>query len=587
MAGGDEIATFAGYELQERVGIGGMAEVFRATKVGVAGFRKEVALKRMLPQLSHDARFVAQFLAEARLSATFSHTNLVQVFDFGEAEGSYYLVMELVTGVDLARLIAAQGRLSPELVTFLGLQLCSALDFVHSATLEDGSPAAIVHRDITPGNVLISQMGNVKLADFGIAKARAQAVQTADGTIKGKLAYLSPEQARGDATDARTDLYSLGLVLFEAATGVRYLDADTEAQLLAMALQPPRRHPLSLVPELPSGLAEILVRALAANREDRYPSAQHLAAELGALASAAQLSQGQRALALLVQNASHKRSAAGLPPAAASSVAKERVPLAPKVHTEVLPPTQRHKTKRVALVGTLGALCLLGLVALSWQPTSEVAEGPVAIVVDADSRPTFPRSTRSALPPEHEKAPSQSATGISHDSPAPPKKRATPAQRPTNSTNATASPAERLAPREPESSPTAAAAPATSASTQALEESLAKVAALLKTRGLRRADVPTVYAALGRLQEGVSAGETSLTAVDSLRSEITALPVDRDFIATKLQRLNAAVSKQQMSGKANAALTSHIQAALSFSVTQRYNRANAELNIVADLLGEP
>ncbi len=204
------VSRFGRYELLQSLGKGGMAELYLARQRGPGGFEKRLVIKRVLPALAQDPRFLKLFFEEARLHASLSHGNLVSIFDFGRVGNDYFLALELVDGCDLARLLDSlhDHRLPPELVAYIGGELCHALQHVHRHEL--------VHGDLTPRNVLLSLDGEVKLADFGVARGVA-----AQGGVRGTRAYMPPEQARGERIDARADLYSLGVVVAEAATGQR------------------------------------------------------------------------------------------------------------------------------------------------------------------------------------------------------------------------------------------------------------------------------------------------------------------------------------------------------------------------------
>src|SRR5690606_5694265 len=210
-----------------------MAEIFLARREGPEGFSRELVVKRILPHLAADREFVQMFLAEARLAAQLHHPNVVTVYDFGRAEGSYYLAMEPVRGVDLRALIARAAAAAPRghgipfhHAAKIASSICEGLAHAHGLVLEGGQ-RGIVHRDVTPSNVLISFDGAVKLADFGIAKQQAGGRDpTFHGVVKGKYAYLSPEQARGERLDARSDLFNVGIVLFECVTGEALFPQD-------------------------------------------------------------------------------------------------------------------------------------------------------------------------------------------------------------------------------------------------------------------------------------------------------------------------------------------------------------------------
>lgn len=283
------------YRLVRRLASGGMAEIFLARQEGKDGFARDLVVKRILPHLAADPEFTRMFRDEARLAALLSHPNVVHVYDFGsepDAEGEVlWLAMELVRGVDLRALIVRAveanraaglgGGLPPHHAAKVVSFVCEALAHAHSLRV-DGKPAGVVHRDVTPSNVLVSFDGAVKLADFGIAKARTGGKRreaTEHGVVKGKLAYLSPEQARGEALDARSDLFNVGILLFEAIRGTPLFPHDDfrRAKMLSAAGKIPEPERIE---RLPPALARVVTRALAPRREDRYPDALSLRADL-------------------------------------------------------------------------------------------------------------------------------------------------------------------------------------------------------------------------------------------------------------------------------------------------------------------
>jgi serine/threonine-protein kinase len=283
------------YRLVRRLATGGMAEIFLARQEGKDGFARDVVVKRILPHLAADPEFTRMFRDEARLAALLSHPNVVHVYDFGsevEADGRevLWLAMELVRGVDLralifraaeeARATGRQGAIPPHHAAKILSFVCEALAHAHSLRVQ-GKPAGVVHRDVTPSNVLVSFDGAVKLADFGIAKARTHRSKeaTEHGVVKGKPAYLSPEQARGENLDARSDLFNVGILLFEAITGEPLFPHDDfrRAQMLSAAGRIPDAERIH---RLPPALAKITRRALAPRREDRFSDALALRAEL-------------------------------------------------------------------------------------------------------------------------------------------------------------------------------------------------------------------------------------------------------------------------------------------------------------------
>lgn len=278
------------YLLVRRLAKGGMAEIFLARKEGPEGFARDLVVKRILPHLSEDPELMAMFREEARIVARLGHPNVVHVYDFGEVGGTAYLVMELVRGVDLRALIARAreqairdrraGAVPMHHAAKLMSLVCEGLAHAHDLADTRGRPLGLVHRDITPSNVLLGFEGAVKVADFGVAKLqRGRKEITRVGLVRGKSAYLSPEQARGESLDRRSDLFNVGILLYETLTGDTLYPHDDplQARTLAAGGKVPAPERLDL---LPPGLREIAKRALAPKKEDRYPDALALRADL-------------------------------------------------------------------------------------------------------------------------------------------------------------------------------------------------------------------------------------------------------------------------------------------------------------------
>jgi serine/threonine-protein kinase len=264
---------FGQYWLFQRLGFGGMAEIWTAKRIGPGGFERKLVIKRILAHLADSPEFVRMFMNEARISAHLDHPNIVQVIDFGAVDGQYFLAMEHVRGKDLARVLAAfqkRGAFIPYgLAALVARDVARALAYAHALRADGGAPLNIVHRDISPSNVMIAYTGAVKLLDFGIAKAMAEVSTTRAGAVKGKYSYMSPEQEKGGDIDLRSDIFSLGVTLYEMLTGRRF----TRGALLAEgSLEPP-----SLAnPAVPPALDEICRQALAHARDERHASAREL-----------------------------------------------------------------------------------------------------------------------------------------------------------------------------------------------------------------------------------------------------------------------------------------------------------------------
>jgi eukaryotic-like serine/threonine-protein kinase len=272
------------YRVIEKLESGGMAEVFRAESEGLQGFRKQVAIKRVLPHLSSKKKFISMFLDEARLSAQLSHSNCVQVFDIGVGDNAFFIVMEFVDGANLKAIIEhikKSGKDFPvEAAVYIGLELCKGLAYAHELTDNNGTPLHIVHRDMSPPNVLITKNGEVKIVDFGLAKANSQLEKSEPGIIKGKFSYLSPEAAMGQEVDARTDVFAVGIILWELLAGQRLFLGDTDFQTVKKvqsAVVPPIS---SINRKVPLELEKIINKSLARDPQQRYRTARDLGMDL-------------------------------------------------------------------------------------------------------------------------------------------------------------------------------------------------------------------------------------------------------------------------------------------------------------------
>jgi len=286
---GEEAAPeeFGNYYLLEKIAVGGMAELFKARQRGVHDFQKIVAIKRILPHLSDNDEFVRMFIDEAKLAAQLTHPNIVQIFDLGRAAGFYYIAMEYVDGKDLRSILRKVREykipLPESVAAFVVMRVANALDYAHRKRGMDDKELRLVHRDVSPQNILLSTEGAVKLVDFGIAKAATKSTQTMAGALKGKLLYMSPEQALGQALDSRSDIYSLGLVLFELLTGERCFQADSELGVLEKVRLGKVADARAFNPSISPEMLAILDKALQKNLEYRYASARSMEKDLKAL----------------------------------------------------------------------------------------------------------------------------------------------------------------------------------------------------------------------------------------------------------------------------------------------------------------
>src|SRR5262245_57876152 len=268
------------YHVVSKIAHGGMAVIFLAQQNGEQGFKKPVVLKRILPALARDAAFVRMLVDEAHIASTLNHSNLVQVLDLGKSGGQYFLVLEFVDGWSLEqirrRAQAAKLKLPTPLALYVVSALCRGLAYVHTRA-RNGKPLNIVHRDVTPQNVLISLQGEVKLADFGIAKAVGRSERSATGVIKGKFAYMSPEQAQARPLDARSDLFSVGTVLYLLTTGRKPFDGPTDTDVIMQVRRAKPDKPSTVARDMNLDVERLINRALRADPDKRWQSAEQMA----------------------------------------------------------------------------------------------------------------------------------------------------------------------------------------------------------------------------------------------------------------------------------------------------------------------
>jgi len=268
------------YEVVKLLATGGMAEIYLARSVGAAGFEKQVVLKKIHSRLAEDKKFVALFLEEARLAATLVHANITGVFDVGESDGSYFFAMEHVDGQDVRTILQEMQALGVAIPLDVAIAIVQAtahaLAYAHDRRGPEG-PLGIVHRDVSPSNILVSYDGAVKLVDFGIARVRSKNRQTTEsGTLRGKIPYMSPEQSRAGKLDRRSDLFSLGSILYELTTGQRPFEGPSDFAILEQIVNHDANRPSSVVPDYPPALEAIVGRMLARDREERFQSADEV-----------------------------------------------------------------------------------------------------------------------------------------------------------------------------------------------------------------------------------------------------------------------------------------------------------------------
>lgn len=272
------------YRVIERIAAGGMAEVYRAESAGLEGFKKTVAIKRVLPHLAEKKQFIGMFLDEARLSAHLNHSNCVQVFDIGVGDNTYFIVMEFVDGSDLKAVLEHlqqhNRKIPVGLALLIACKICEGLSYAHEARDNRDRLLGIVHRDISPPNVLLTRHGEVKVVDFGLAKANSQLERSEPGIIKGKFSYLSPEAALGESVDLRTDLFAVGVILWEMLAGRRLFLGETDLQTVRLVQAAEIPDIRRFNPDVNPQIDAVVRRSLARDPRQRYQSAREMGADI-------------------------------------------------------------------------------------------------------------------------------------------------------------------------------------------------------------------------------------------------------------------------------------------------------------------
>jgi serine/threonine-protein kinase len=472
------------YKLVRLIAAGGMAEVYLARQAGAAGFQKLVCLKRILPHLARDKQFVEMFLNEARLAARLDHPNIVSIFDLGEANGNYFIAMEFIDGPSLravAKRAQERGERLPiaEIVKIVSMA-ASGLHYAHELAGDDGKPLGLVHRDISPDNVLVHRNGAAKVVDFGIAKAANSGGLTRTGTLKGKVAYMPPEQLRGDPLDRRADVFALGVVLYEMIAGQRPWEGDSEVSLIGKIIT---EEPLPLSrarPDAPAGLSAVIDRSLAKEREARYASCHDLQTDLEALLvtlgqniTAARISDFAKAYAEQAAAPDESTGAAmqaleaemnGTGPVA--PLPRRAPPRRPEAPTMALPPPARDR--RGFAYGIAAFLCVAGLGGgagyLYLKTGGAWRQDPIAIerasVVEAPAAKAPPEPAATPEPPKPVEPQPPQATAPSAPVPAPEAAAQTPPPATIAPTPPAAPVAAAPAPPPPQEVPPAPPAPA-------------------------------------------------------------------------------------------------------------------------------
>ena len=279
------------YRLREKIAQGGMAELYMADYVRQDGFKRAMAVKRVLPHLAENQDFINMFIREARLAALLQHPNIVQIFDFGKIQKAYFIAMEYIDGMNLGQIMAQlKNGLPVNMAIFVAIKISLGLDYSHTRKDdESGQPLGIVHRDISPQNILVSYQGEVKISDFGISKANTEPSLTLAGVIKGKLGYLSPEQALGQAVDNQSDIYALGLVLYEILTARRVYQFDSDIEAIRTIPEMDITPVNQIRTDIPDGLSRIIMKCLSKDKSIRYADARELHDDLISLKAQLQI----------------------------------------------------------------------------------------------------------------------------------------------------------------------------------------------------------------------------------------------------------------------------------------------------------
>lgn len=404
------------YELFDAIGEGGMATVHLARMHGAAGFARVVAVKRLRPELARDPDFVAMLVDEARLASRIRHPNVVQVIDVIVSEGELLLVLEYVSGIALSRLLTELrvGPVPPAIAAGLFVGMLNGLHAAHEARGESGQPLDIVHRDVSPQNILVGSDGLAHLLDFGIAKAIGRSQVTRDGALKGKVAYMAPEQLRRGVATRAVDVYSAAVSLWETLTGQRLFDAEKQSQLVVQVLSTPVRAPSALAPDIPAALDAIVMRGLDRERTRRFPTAAAMALAIESAVAPASANAIADWLAANALGALEERSrivavVEGAPPVE-GVVAEENAPLdVPPEESTPAPPTRR-RTKSIAALGL--ALLLASIVALLAHRSSRA---PLDITPPIANAPTDGVEAIGSVPSIDSAAPDPASAAPSPD----------------------------------------------------------------------------------------------------------------------------------------------------------------------------
>jgi serine/threonine-protein kinase len=419
MVGPESYEVVGRYAVYDKIAAGGMASVHFGRLLGAVGFSRTVAIKRLHPHLADDPQFLSTMIDEARLAARIHHPNVVPTLDVVRSDGELIIVMEYVRGESLARLLRSElsrGRKVPlPIASAILVGALHGLHAAHEATSDRGAPLHIVHRDISPQNILVGVDGVARVIDFGVAKAAGRLQTTREGTLKGKMAYMAPEQLMGQDVTRRVDVFAMGVVLWEMLSGRRLFQADSEAALVTVVMAGARVPPGHYTPGIPPELDALVMKALAGDPGGRFESAEAMAESLFALVppafpaevgrwveqAAAESLASREALLAEIESGS-SASLLPDPPAPGDSLAEERVrgdpsSLAVETRSDGTPPARGRRT-RVVLVGVAGALAAvaalgIGMGRVGQRSSSPPVASPSVIAASASSAPQAPSAT--------------------------------------------------------------------------------------------------------------------------------------------------------------------------------------------------
>jgi serine/threonine-protein kinase len=559
-----------------------MAELFEARLLGPSGFSKRVAIKKILPDLNRKESFRRMFLDEGSIMSRLSHRNILQVFELGEVEGELFMCLEYVPGCDLAHLLERRSEpLESGMGAWIAREVCSGLDYLHGVTGEDGRPLQLVHRDVNPRNILLSTTGEVKLGDFGIAKSVETIGRSDRGLVKGKLQYLSPEQATGDAADNTSDIYAVGLVLYEMLTLHRYIEGDTPAELVQRASAPRWKAPTERNPDVPRELERIIRRTLRPLPEERFGDARALSDALSRVISDRPSPPGSHELAELVQTAPSAPATA-----AAVEPEEESAGLEPPAVSTTRPTVQLSPRAGPALEGAGAAsqrrhvwLAALGIVALSavvgglvWTTLFRGGSDRAGPATGVAARSGTPDGASPRRPPRQVVA-GLPAPDARSNLDAPPRRRHAGRPRPIITKKAPPQPADALASPAPD-------ATAPEAAKLALGKALSSLRREVELRGMRPRHCPAVSALFERAARSIEASSLveAEQVIKELRGRVDGLVLDRAFIEQKLAHLNRVLER---TGR-RAAYAAHLKRILAAVVESKYRAANRQINAILD-----